>query len=348
MKNLLFAVLTACTVLCSCSKEDTTLLQASKDGIYSLQSIGEPDIITNNKDGISQVSYEVKDGRLILANSDDFEDFLHILSTHNLDEWEQSIAFKSYRSATNLAEEIASHDYSSTDFVFDDLELASILNTDGVVQINPYLIKLDPKQQKVYVLDIQEVNEYENLYAANQATNTIQEFSFADDVWYLLENGLPSEQLSSASTASSLKRCNELKSKNKSVSDQATTCNCGTTFWQQVSIYVWYNKFGIWETVKAQFANNHYDVYMLYNAYFQNANIQSGYVNYYLDERCGPNVSGTYPLPLGLEKNRIYVIRKSKKPLQRNKSSITMNTTFNYIVGPPQGNQTVQAILNNF
>jgi len=150
MKNLIFAILSAAVILCSCSKDDVQPIGSSNDGSYNLQSKGIPDIIVFDKQGNQSVHYEVKDGRLILANSDDFEDFLHILSTHDLDEWEQSISFQSYRTAKEL------------------------------------------------------------------------------------------------------------------------------------------------------------------------------------------------------EKNRIYAIRKSKKPLQQNKSSITMHTTFNYILGPPQGNQTLNAKLNNF
>ncbi len=348
MKNLLFAVLTATLLLCSCNKEDQAIFQASKDGIYSLQSIGEPEMMISNKMANDKVSYEVKEGRIILANSDDFEDFLHILSTHNLDDWEQSISYQSYRTSKHLEELVRQRDYESNTFIFDDLELASLLNTDGVVQINPYLIKLDPVQQKVFVLDIQEVNDYPFLFNATQATNTIQEFSFDDDVWYLLENNLSSEQGSNEDIYTSAKICKELKSKNKGVTDYATTCHCGVTFWQQALISVWYNKFGIWETVKAQFANNHYDVYGLNNAYYKDANIALGFIYYYLDERCGPIISGAYQMPTGLEKNRIYIIRRSKKPLQRNKSTINMATTFNYIVGPPQGNQYLQTTLNNF
>lgn len=348
MKNLIIAVLTATALLCSCSKDETTSLTPSKNGFYTLQNEGISDVVISNKQGNQTVSYEVKDGRIILANSEDFENFLHILSTHNLDEWETSISFQSYRSTKQLDKRIAEFDFNSTDFVFDDLELASILNAEGVVQISPYLIKLDPVNQKVFVLDIQEVNEYENLFSATHATNTIQEFSFDDDVWYLLENNLSSEQGRSAEANSSAKKCNEQKSKNKRIIEFAPICDCGLTFWQELRIAIWYNKFGIWETVKAQLANNHYDVYMLYNGYYKDVNVHTGFVSYFLDERCGPNVSGVYQLPVGLEKNRIYDIRKSKNPLQRNKSSLTMHINFEYIVGPPQGIQTLNAKLNNF
>lgn len=348
MKNLIIAVITATVFLCSCSKDNDSILNASNNGTYSLQSQGQIEVITSNKLGSSKVNYEIKDGRIILSSSDDFEDFLHILSTHNLDEWEQSIQFKSYRTAKQLDERIKQQDFTDVRFVFDDLELASVLNAQGIIQINPYLIKLDPHQQKVFVLDIREESEYEQLISATQATIKIKEFSFQDDVWFLLENGLNSEQGNENATPSYNKRCRELKSKNKNAKDLAAICDCGSTFWQQVSIYVWYNKFGIWETVKAQFANNHNDIIGLSNAYYKDANITSGFIHYYLDERCGPNISGNYQIPTGLESFRIYVIRKSKKPLQRNMSSITMQSSFNYIIGPPQGNQTLQATLNNF
>jgi hypothetical protein len=71
----------------------------------------------------------------------------------------------------------------------DDEFLASILNKDMIVRIGDNLYRLNKPEEKVYVLPMQYITEYNDLVAQNMKNHHIKKFSTDDSVIEMVESG---------------------------------------------------------------------------------------------------------------------------------------------------------------
>lgn len=325
--KLLTLVLILTILVSSCEKETNF----SSPQSHTLTIKGSSNLSHPNAAVGSMVQFQVWEGRLILNNAEDFSLLMWALEEQNLPAWETSIGFKSLR-ARHKSKDLKEH------------EISSVLNKDGLIQINPYLFKLDFEQQKVYVLSLEYIQYLEDLRAVNPSNSLIKIFDFEDDVWALLKESKTSENI----TESTTKKCSEPKSKNKQVQTEAASCVCTPYYWQVSTISLRYNRFGIWETVKAYYANKLYHVIGQNNNHYTNANLIEGRIYYHFNERCGSTYYGTLTLAPGQYKLRTYILRSNKKPLERNKSIINMFVSTSYVISPAEPIQHLNTKLNNF
>lgn len=81
------------------------------------------------------------------------------------------------------------------DLIGDDY-LASILNEDWIVQIGDYLYRVNIPNEKVFVLPVKHIDQYDQLVEENLKNSNIMVFSTDDDVIELVENGMTGQEKS--------------------------------------------------------------------------------------------------------------------------------------------------------
>lgn len=123
-------IITAMLLTVSCEKEETTVIQNQQ---------------TSNVEISPNVS--VIDGRLVLKTVESYESLITKLSTmtaSQIDDWENSIGYKSLRNTISQEELLKSG--------YNDLIFSSLINSDGIIQIENFVFKVDLKNGLVYAL----------------------------------------------------------------------------------------------------------------------------------------------------------------------------------------------------
>lgn len=309
----------------ACQKEDINP-NTEKPNFYQLSIEGSSPFTHPTAPIGSSINYQISDNRIVLNDSEDFDIFFWSVLEKDYSQWVNETNFNSMWSALENSD------------VQEQFDIQKILNQDGIIEVKPWIFKLDFRQEKVFVLPSNHKRALETLQASSPTHPSLQVFNFEDDVWTLLENPSSSKGL----------RCKEERAKNKYVSTSAQSCTCTLYNWQTTTIAVKYNRFGIWETVKAAYQNNLFDVYGQSNNNYVPAQINSGYFHYHFDERCGTTYYGTLLINPGAYDQKIFTLRSNKKPLERYKSVVNMNVNTSYIVSPSEPAQQLNCILDQF
>ena len=324
MKKHIFFFLTAFT-LWACQKDD--IISSDKATYYEI-SIAKNSPYTHPTAPIgTTVNYQIKDQRIVLNELADFDVFFWSILEKDYSNWVNKTKFNS------LWDDL---EYTSTTNRFD---IQKILNRQGIIEVKPWIFKLDFDKEKVFVVSSSHRNATKLLETSSLSHPSILVFDFADDVWNELLNQSPT---------SKILRCNEERAKNKYISTSAQSCSCSLYNWQTTTIAVKYNRFGIWETVKASYYNNLFDVYGQSNGNYTPAQINSGHFHYHFDERCGKTYYGTLNINPGIYAEEILTLRSSKKPLERYKSVVNINVNTSYILNPAEPAQQLNCILDQF
>jgi len=324
MKKHIFFFLTA-FILWACQKDD--IISSDKATYYEI-SITQNSPYTHPTAAIgTTINYQIKDQRIVLNELADFDVFFWSILEKDYSNWVNKTKFNSLWD--NL-------EYTSTTNRFD---IEKILNRQGIIEVKPWIFKLDFDKEKVYVVSSAYKHATKLLETSPLSHPSILVFDFADDVWNELLNQSPKSKIF---------RCNEERAKNKYISTSAQSCSCSLYNWQTTTIAVKYNRFGIWETVKASYYNNLFDVYGQSNGNYTPAQINSGHFHYHFDERCGKTYYGTLNINPGIYAEEILTLRSSKKPLERYKSVVNMNVNTSYILNPAEPAQQLNCILDQF
>lgn len=330
MRNLLPLLAFFSLLIISCEKENQDIYN-TKHAVHT-RSISEESPFTHPTAPIgSSIQFKIIDNRVVLEKEDDLAILIWSLEGVPHADWESQYNFSSYLGQFN------------SPLKEDQDVIKMIVNKDGIIEVTPWIFKLDFNTQDVLVIHKSDKHLLPQLITGNTSDPKIKIYSFEDDVWDNLKQGKNNSAFSPAN-----KRCRELKSKNKRIITTASACICTPIFWQNTSIGVRYNRFGIWETVKAYYYNNYYDVYGQNNNHYTPANLIEGRIHYHFDERCGITDFGTVTLIPGLYSQVTYTLRSNKKPLERNKSVINMIVSTSYDITPAEPMQTLNAILKNF
>jgi len=125
---------------------------------------------------------------LTSPQSTTFEDYL--TPSEILDDWESDIEYTSYR-----REYIESTGSNSKDFDIDNLSipepvLATLVNPQKIVQVGPWIFKLETNSRQVFALNTENIHLLPVLEDNNEFEDypQIRVFSFEDDVFESLEN----------------------------------------------------------------------------------------------------------------------------------------------------------------
>lgn len=159
---------------------------------------------------------------------------------------------------------------SENDSLIGDDYLAQILNEDWIVQIGNYLYRVNKPEEKVYVLPVANIDEYDDLVNQNLLNPNIRKFSTFDNCIELAESGDMGE------------KCNEHSAKSR---QGYGNLNSSGTFIEQ-DIYVNYNNYGINFSIKIK-ANNYVD---------DKDKLYIQIENLWYKKRCGTTY-GPYSLP---------------------------------------------------
>ena len=132
-----------------------------------------------------EIEYQLIDGRLKFYSEDDFNAVLLGLDElTDLNQWETSIGFNSWRAAYSMEEALEEALENEVELNLEDLQLATLLNSDGIIQVDSFIIKLIPTSRKAIVLDEVNIASLPLLKTATKGDDiTLFEYSFDDDVF---------------------------------------------------------------------------------------------------------------------------------------------------------------------
>lgn len=259
----------------SCTKDKKPMLeneltiQTSQSSALRTGSIPDP-TVTNN--------------RLIFTDADHFHSYvemlgdsieyyassdsnLYISSDDYLDEIETSLGFTSFRK--DYINGLTPEQYENLDSLpIDYDELASVINPGGIIQINPWIIKLDHIERNVYALHKDSTHLFTELNNNTINHPSIKKFTFDDEVLDLLDQGLSSGNL--AFWGCSHSRAKRRKSDHIGCYDWTNYCSVASTVFSY-RFRVKYSTFGIKENLyfklwhKANFTNLSQFVSLRYN-----------------------------------------------------------------------------------
>ena len=208
-------------------------------------------------------SFSVLNGRVVFDNEGDYNatlDYLGSILTADaldqqstrsendvLDEWESDLAFTSYRK-----DFIQNYPPSPTGFDNDDLPipdviLTTLLKTDKIFQVTPWIFKLEPNLRQVFVLNIADINLMQVLIDNNEFNDyqEIQTFSFDDEVFALLPTDNQEEQAFRWG-------CNERGAPGQDADSGDEYCEIHDENWWY-SYKIKYDRFGIKESLWVRF-----------------------------------------------------------------------------------------------
>ncbi len=132
-------------------------------------------------------------GRLVFSSESHFDDYLQYLGDiynaqgeEGLNSWEVSKGFTSMRSNfyANTPDSIVE---SLEDLPINDLVLFSLLNTGGIIEVNPWIFKLNTESRLIYVLPSSYAGAANDLFNTPSSPDIVQ-LSFDDEVFEILSS----------------------------------------------------------------------------------------------------------------------------------------------------------------
>jgi hypothetical protein len=162
-------VIIAMFMVVGCEKDETSVADQQ-------QTVRKPQPISDME--VMQYLPEVVDGRLVFKTIQDYEMAIEELASigdDNFAEWENDLSFCSMRSCHTLdeLEEIG---------IFDPL-FACLINSDGIIQIENYIYKVDPLNNKVFAVKHSDFDINNNFISSKN----ICIFSTEDNVLDIME-----------------------------------------------------------------------------------------------------------------------------------------------------------------
>ncbi len=122
------------------------------------------------------------DGRWVFNSEKHFEDYVNDLDKLDKDAWEAEKEFVSYRT-TYLSGLSESEREDLQEMPINDASLATLLNENAIVQVSPWIFKLNPTNRTVYALHTNYIADIEQLNSETPQGTHIREFSFDDEVF---------------------------------------------------------------------------------------------------------------------------------------------------------------------
>ena len=128
---------------------------------------------------IQNTNVKIESGRLCINEADYRELFNDTTLQNDILEKESSTQFTSINEASSRKQNIRTTVNTTVEY---PEFLQKILNTDGIVQIGSYLIRVNLEKEKVFCLDVAHNNEYQDLVNENINNENIFVFSTEQNV----------------------------------------------------------------------------------------------------------------------------------------------------------------------
>jgi hypothetical protein len=177
-----------------------------------------------------------------------FVDYLNFMSKNRVDaaQWETSKNFNSARKAF-----VSNPANVGSVLPIDNQYLSTVLNTDNMIIVAPWIFRLNPTNRTVYVLNTSKINKLGSLTAsATPSDSDILAYSFDDEVFEMLSTGQPpvGAKSSCTQTATAKGSIGNWKTVESIISpDGKTKTN------ESIKAYYKYNGLGILKTLYVHF-----------------------------------------------------------------------------------------------
>lgn len=327
ISTLALVIFTLCvTFLFSCKEDSKELLPEPTPKTNSGEPTDNTDpSITTRSLGLS-VSVSIQNGRLIFGSAEDFETGMNEINEMNTLDWNNSQGFNSMWKQLNL--QLTQEELDDLDElpIMDDETLLGVLNPNGIVQINPWIFKLNGTNRTVYVLPVSKISKINLLNNEIPVDPDILTFSFDDDVFYELETG------SNPAGGCNLGECAETDVHGDDFMQQycsGVDANKNTVKYKRKG-KVSYRSGGIWKVMKMKFKHEK-------DGWGGDDETTFGFIyQFFYQNKCGDTGSGTmteadhlHPITGAL----IYNVWHDNKHVQKFYSGI--RCLINYSVGHP-------------
>jgi hypothetical protein len=181
MKKLIFGAMSFALmgfVLSGCKKEQKLkpTNETSIDGQFNVSSNGKMLVFESVESYEKSIEFQTAEKR---------EKLLSEISKLN---------FKNYFSVEHSVSKSGNDSVQEMDDFFGQL-----LNEDGIIQIGDYIYKVNLQSEKVFVLPVSNLSEYQDLVNENKSNDNIRQFTTNDDVIYLAESGASGEKCNNPS-----------------------------------------------------------------------------------------------------------------------------------------------------
>lgn len=206
-----------------------------------------------NDEATLNIQFSILNGMLVFRSENDFESFVLGLQDYSLDSLELAWGYLSYRRHHQLEQQIDESIQNNTTLPrVDDVYFGTAVNPNGFVKINNWLFRILPESRKCIVSTNFNAETIGAMLSDPNSTRFMH-FTFDDDIFYLLENGLsPQEDNNDGKQAAA---CSEKKAKcagNCKESKESIYCsnNSGVEYQYKYNVFHKYNPFGVWYNLK--------------------------------------------------------------------------------------------------
>lgn len=168
-----YYILCACLIL-ACNKPKATI---------------EPNAVAQevHNNTIRILEPTLTNGRWVFESEQAFEDYIQYLDNTDLDAWETSKNFYSFRK--NFLDGLSEEDRGNlTELPIDDDQLLTLVNTDGMIEVSPWIFKFNTVTKKIYALHTNFISDIDLLSSEAPQGTHIRTFDFEDDVFEALED----------------------------------------------------------------------------------------------------------------------------------------------------------------
>jgi hypothetical protein len=153
---------------------------------------------TNEVSINSQFNVSSNGKMLVFGSVESYEKSIELQSAEKREKFLSDISklnFKNYFSVEHSESKSGNDSVQEMDDFFGQL-----LNEDGIIQIGDYIYKVNLHSEKVFVLPVSNLAEYQDLVNENKSNDNIRQFTTNDDVIYLAESGASGEKCNNPSS----------------------------------------------------------------------------------------------------------------------------------------------------
>ena len=187
MKKILIATFALAVMLGACKKEDVTKVMP-KEVLAS-----EKTQTTSNLSGARTVNTSFGSinfsKRWLVMSLETYTNAVEGASNTELENLTKETTFVSMNKFLQ-----ASQEESILKDTYNEVEVAHLLNAEGVIQIGEWIIRVDKANEKVFVLNQTQESQYNDLLSGNTSNVNLKVYSTDDDVLSSLEEGSSSSE----------------------------------------------------------------------------------------------------------------------------------------------------------
>lgn len=184
-KIILNSFIISVILFSACKKETKT---------YLTQTETSKSTTTNENLLAKEFNLNLVNNRLIFKTKSDYQKVVDNPSKEISDKF--TLCLNNYSDFNSYSDFKKNKKITNKEDLFNDPYFESMLNADKIIQIGDFIYRINPKNEKVFVLSSKYENEYSDLVNENVDNENIKVYSTGDDVLDLVENNLAGKNVS--------------------------------------------------------------------------------------------------------------------------------------------------------